>query len=63
MRMLPWVFVVLAVLLAAFSYWGIFTRAGAARFEEMAGMIPFFAGIVGGALLVAALIIAVVRRR
>ena len=55
--MLPLVLLVLAVLLAAFSYWGIFTRTGAARFEEMAGMIPFFAGIAAGVLLVIAAVL------
>jgi hypothetical protein len=55
MRLLPWV-VVVAAMLAAFAYWGIYTRAGAARFDEMAGMIPFFAGVASGVLLVVAVV-------
>lgn len=38
----------------AFCYWGLHTPAGRLAYDEMAGMIPFFAGVAGGVLLVAA---------
>ena len=38
----------------AFYYWGLHTPAGWRAYDEMAGMIPFFAGVAGGMLLVAA---------
>ena len=37
-----------------FAYWGMFTAAGAVHFDEMAGMIPFFIGVAGGLLFLAA---------
>jgi hypothetical protein len=56
---------VVAIVLAAiglglgvFAWWGINTRAGNRAFDEMAGMIPFFAGVAGGVLVVIALGIA-----
>ncbi|WP_031496337.1 hypothetical protein [Bryobacter aggregatus] len=33
-----------AAALGVFSYWGLFTTSGRQRFDEMSGMIPFFAG-------------------
>jgi hypothetical protein len=37
----------------AFGYWGSYTPAGRERFDEMAGMIPFFCLLIGavGALI------------
>jgi len=32
----------------------MFTAAGAVHFDEMAGMIPFFIGVAGGLLFLAA---------
>ena len=40
-----------AAALLAFGYWGFFTRAGNTRFDEMDGMIPYFA-LVAGLVLV-----------
>jgi hypothetical protein len=44
--------------LVAFAWWGMNTRAGQQAFDEMAGMIPFFAGVAGAILVVVALGIA-----
>jgi hypothetical protein len=41
---------VVAVFLAAFGTWGMFTDHGQKQFPEMAGMAPFFALILAGAL-------------
>lgn len=30
-----------------FGYWGSYTPAGHERYEEMAGMIPFFSLVIG----------------
>ena len=42
-----------ALLLGAFAWWGIYTDSGRRRFDEMAGMIPFFAGILAGIVFIA----------
>jgi hypothetical protein len=44
--------------LAVFGWWGIYTAAGMRRFDEMDGLIPFFAGVAGLFLLSVAAIIA-----
>lgn len=45
----------------AFGYWGLNTVQGRARFDEMAGMIPFFAGIAGWIAVFLAVILKAVR--
>jgi hypothetical protein len=57
------VLLALAVVLVAFSAWGMFTDAGASRFDEMDGLIPFFAGVAGALLVPAAAVAELVRRR
>ena len=49
-------FALLAIGLAVFCWWGLFTSAGRRAFDEMAGMIPWFAGVLAA---VAALVVAV----
>ncbi len=49
-------FALLATGLAVFCWWGLFTVAGQRYFDEMAGMIPMFAGLLA---VVAALVVAV----
>lgn len=44
-----------------FAYWGLETRHGRAAFDEMAGMIPFFAGIAGAAALAVAAVLTILR--
>lgn len=46
----------LAVPLAGFAYWGLFTADGSRRFDEMDGMIPFAAGVLGALLAICAAI-------
>ena len=48
---------VLGSLGLGFGAWGGFTQAGSRRFDEMAGMIPFFAFYLGVFLLVVSLIL------
>jgi hypothetical protein len=43
--------------LEAFCYWGLFTTGGRHRFDEMSGMIPFFAGVLGCISAVAAAVV------
>ena len=52
MRILSVVLLVLAAACWAFWYWGVYTIAGQHAYDEMAGIVPFAAGI-GGLLLVA----------
>ena len=44
--------------LAVFGWWGIYTAAGMRRYDEMDGLIPFFAGVAGLFLLAVAAIVA-----
>ena len=46
--------------LTAFGYWGLVPAAGAKAFDEMDGMIPFGAGVLGVALLILAAVMAAV---
>ncbi|MGC4090189.1 MAG: hypothetical protein QM756_20380 [Polyangiaceae bacterium] len=41
----------LGAALIAFAAWGLFTPAGAGAFDEMDGLIPFFAGLLGVGLV------------
>lgn len=40
----------LAIALAGLAAWGLHTDAGMHAFDEMAGMIPFAAALLGGVL-------------
>lgn len=33
--------------LTSFGWWGVYTQAGMRAFEEMDGLIPFYAGVLG----------------
>ena len=57
MKILIAVLVVLGLLGLAFGVWGLFTDVGRARFDEMDGLIPFFAGVAGAILIIAAAVI------
>lgn len=46
-----------AIIMGGFGYWGYFTRSGGKVFEEMAGMIPFFALCLSVILFAAAAIL------
>ena len=54
MKVAALIIALVAVALGGFAVWGMFTRAGRQRFDEMDGMYPFFAGIAGAALLLVA---------
>jgi hypothetical protein len=43
-----------ALACAVFACWGMFTQGGARHFDEMDGMVPFFAGVGTAVLLLAA---------
>jgi hypothetical protein len=40
-----------ALALAAFAWWGLETASGRHSFDEMAGIIPFGAGVLAATLL------------
>jgi hypothetical protein len=50
----PPLLLLLAAAGAAFARWGIHTRAGRARFDEMDGILPVAVGIVAALLALAA---------
>ena len=54
--------VVLATLLLVYCYWGLFTIPGQRAYPEMAGLIPFYGGILGAVLIGIAAVAAVVMR-
>lgn len=54
---------VVALGLAIFCWWGLFTAAGLRRFDEMDGLYPLGAGALSAALLAIAAILAIVARR
>ncbi len=49
---------VIGLALVVFGWWGIYTAAGMRRYDEMDGLIPFFAGVAGVGLIVIAGMIA-----
>lgn len=50
MRNAALVLLVLALACEAFAYWGLSTVPGRRAFDEMAGMIPLAAAVLGGFL-------------
>lgn len=46
------ILVTISVVCLVFGFWGYFTKTGAGYFDEMSGMIPFFALIFGAGLLI-----------
>jgi hypothetical protein len=44
LRFAPALLLTIAVMLGAFSYWGMMTDAGRHAFDEMDGLHPFYAG-------------------
>jgi uncharacterized protein (DUF697 family) len=50
------VLLILAVACEVFAYWGMNTVAGRRAFDEMAGIIPFAAGVFGGLLAACAVL-------
>jgi hypothetical protein len=47
----------LSFLLSVFGYWGLFTVEGNKQYEEMAALVPFFALLSAGAVLLVLLIV------
>jgi hypothetical protein len=57
------VLAIVGAALCAFGWWGIDTAAGQRRYDEMDGLIPFFAGCAGLFLLAVAAILALLAWR
>ena len=57
MKMVAIVLALVAVAGMAFGWWGLETVSGRRHFDEMAGMIPFFAGVGSVILLLLAAIL------
>lgn len=60
MNKLAAILFVLGVLSALFGYWGMSTESGRRHFDEMAGMIPFGACVLGGAFGLTAVALVVI---
>lgn len=54
MKITVLILVMLGICALGFGYWGSKTMAGKRAFDEMAGMIPLGAAVLGGLLLLAA---------
>jgi hypothetical protein len=52
MKMFLTFFCLIGFALFAFCWWGMFTTTGTSTFPEMAGLLPFYAGGLGGAIIV-----------
>jgi hypothetical protein len=61
MRLTGICFLVLAIGLGIFSWWGMLTATGQRRFDEMDGMYPFFAGVAAGVFLIAGAVLVALR--
>lgn len=57
MKLFAIVLALVAVAGIAFGWWGLETSSGRRHFDEMAGMIPFFAGVGSIVLLLVAAIL------
>jgi hypothetical protein len=44
-------FLLIGLALLGFCWWGMFTASGTSTFPEMAGILPFYAGGLGGAII------------
>jgi len=53
----------IAVFLGTFCWWGLETAAGRRAFDEMAGLIPFWAGLASAAFALLALVLWGIGRR
>ena len=51
MKILLLSFLLIGLCLLGFCWWGLGTRAGNEMFPEMAGLFPFYAGGLGGAIV------------
>jgi hypothetical protein len=62
LNMASTVLALLSAMLGAFCWWGLFTEAGSRHFDEMAGLVPFYAGIAGALSLVLSMLLMLWRR-
>ena len=51
MKVVLSLFLLFGVTLIAFCGWGMLTTSGQAAFPEMAGLLPFYAGTLGSAIV------------
>ena len=63
MRYAPHLLCVIGLLAVLFAYWGVNTVSGRRNFDEMAGMIPMAAGVLGVIGIAVGLVWLVVRLR
>jgi len=52
--LIPAVLLAIALPCMGFGWWGLNTVAGNHMFDEMAGIVPFAVGVLGGLLVIAA---------
>jgi hypothetical protein len=57
MRVIAIALLAAAAALAGFAYWGIFTVTGRRAYDEMAGVIPYSAGLLSALLAAGAVLI------
>lgn len=46
------VYLLIALALIAYGYWGLMTESGSRHYDEMDGMIPFLFGFVPGGVII-----------
>ena len=57
------ILIVLAIACEAFGYWGLNTVDGQHAYDEMAGIVPFAAAVLGWILAVIAMVLLWLKRR
>ena len=62
MNTLAFILIIVAAVLGVFAWWGLATAGGRRQFDEMAGMIPFFAGVAAGVIGLAAMVVWAIAR-
>jgi hypothetical protein len=60
MKLTATILIVIGVALALYGWWGIFTKAGQRKYDEMDGFYPFFIGLGGLASILIAIILVVI---
>jgi len=60
MKLAAAIFAVLGIALAIYGWWGIFTKAGQRKYDEMDGFYPFFIGLGGLASILIAVILIII---
>lgn len=60
MKLTAIILAVIGLLLSAYGWWGMFTKAGQKRYDEMDGFYPFFIVLAGAGAIVIAIVLFII---